>query len=94
MVPGLEGSGTCCKALVQEDGVGLGARKARVRILTQPLISRGTRDEFFILLNVPFLQGGKGNHSGRGRGLVCVLLLNSQFLAWSRSSVGICGVDE
>ena len=75
--------------------MGLGARKARVRILTQPLISRGTRDEFLYSPERSFPSRGKKAITPEGqRPGLCSFYLNSQFLACSGSSVAICGVDE
>ena len=96
VVPGLEGSGTClAKRVCRRMGVGLGAKKARVRILSQPLISRGTWGEFLYSPELSFPSRGKMAITPEGQRLgLCSFYLNSQFLAWSRSSVDICGVDE
>ena len=77
--------------------MGLGARKARVLILSQPLtsLSRGTWSEFLYSPELSFPSRGKMAITPEGqRPGLCFFYLNSQFLAWSRSSVDICGVDE
>ena len=77
--------------------MGLGARKARVRILTQLLISLswGTWGEFLYSPERSFSSSGKMAITPEGqRPGLCSFYLNSQFLACSGSSVAICGVDE
>ena len=82
---GLRVLGTClAKPVCRRMGVGLGARKARVRILSQPLISRGTWGEFLYSPELSFPSRGKMAITPEGqRPGLCSFYLNSQYLACS-----------